>query len=91
MKEENIDVVFDEKVNEKDFNESDTEIKTYESIQVKYPQEYEDRGMIILEDLNEKETNDCRIQAMFKRSRLNSLSIFIISQDWYELPKNYLS
>ena len=28
-----------------------------------------------------------KIQAMFKRSRHNNLSIFIISQDYYELPK----
>ena len=26
-----------------------------------------------------------RVQAMFKRSRHNNLSIFIISQDYYEL------
>ena len=32
--------------------------------------------------------NDPRVQAMFKRSRHNNLSIFIISQDYYELPKN---
>ena len=31
--------------------------------------------------------NDPRVQAMFKRSRHNKLSIFIISQDYYELPK----
>ena len=31
--------------------------------------------------------NDPRVKAMFKRSRQNSLSIFIISQDYYELPK----
>ena len=31
--------------------------------------------------------NDSRVQAMFKRSRHNNLSIFIISQDYYELPK----
>ena len=31
--------------------------------------------------------NDPRIQAMFKRSRHNNLCIFIISQDYYELPK----
>ena len=32
--------------------------------------------------------NDPRAQAMFKRSRQKNLSIFIISQDYYELPKN---
>ena len=31
--------------------------------------------------------NDPRVQAMFKRSRHNNLSIFIISQNYYELPK----
>ena len=31
--------------------------------------------------------NDPRVPAMFKRSRHNNLSIFIISQDYYELPK----
>ena len=30
---------------------------------------------------------DPRVQAMFKRSRHNNLSIIIISQDYYELPK----
>ena len=42
---------------------------------------------MILDDLNEREMNDPRVKAMFKRSRHNSLSIFIISQDYYELPK----
>ena len=40
-----------------------------------------------MDDLNEKETNDPRVQAKFKRSRHNNLSTFIISQDYYELPK----
>ena len=31
--------------------------------------------------------NDPRVQAMFKISRHNYLSIFIISQNYYELPK----
>ena len=31
--------------------------------------------------------DDPRVQAMFKRSRQNNLSIFIISQDYYELSK----
>ena len=31
--------------------------------------------------------NDPRVQARFKRSRHNNLSFFIISQDYYELPK----
>ena len=31
--------------------------------------------------------DDPRVQAMFKRSRHNNLSIFVISQDYYELSK----
>ena len=31
--------------------------------------------------------DDLRVQAMFKRSRQNNLSMFIISQGYYELPK----
>ena len=75
-------------VNNKDFKKSDTEIETCESIdELKEPQEYEDSGVIILGDLNEKEMNDPRVQAMFKGSRHNNFSVFIISQDYYELPK----
>ena len=54
---------------------------------MKFPQEYEDGGIIILDDLNEKEMNDPRVQTMFKRGRHNNLSIFMISQDYFELPK----
>ena len=54
---------------------------------MKFLQEYHDGGIIILDDLNEKKMNDPRVQAMFKRSRRNNLSIFIISKDFYELPK----
>ena len=88
LNEEDIDVVIEEIVNSKDFEKSDTEIETYESIEeLKYPREYDDWGVIILDDLNENEMNDPRVQAMFKRSRHNNLSIFIISQDYYDLPK----
>ena len=88
MNEEYIDIVIDEIVNTKDFDKSDTEIETYASIEeLKFPQEYDDGGFIMLDHLNEKEMNDPRIQAMFKRSRHNNLSIFIISQHYYELPK----
>ena len=81
-------MVIEEIVNNKNFEKRDTEIETFESIeQFKFTQKYEDGGIIILDDLNEKEMIDPRVQAMFKRSRHNNLSIFIISQDYYELPK----
>ena len=42
-------------VKDKDFEKSDTERETYESIEeLKYPQEYEDGGINIRDDLNEK-------------------------------------
>ena len=86
--EADIDIVIDELVNNKDFEKSDTEIETYESREdLKFPQEYENSSIIILDDLNQEEMDDPRIQAMFKRSRHNNLSIFIVSQDYYELSK----
>ena len=88
LNEEDIDVVIEEIVINEDFEKSDTEIGTHESIEeLKLPQEYDDGGIIILDDLNEKEMNDPRVQAMFKRSRHNTLSIFIISQEYSEQPK----
>ena len=65
---------------------------TYDSIQeIKFPQEYEEGDIIIPDDLKEKEMKVSRIQAMFERSRHNNLSIFIISQDDYELPKRTIT
>ena len=87
LNEEDMDLIIEEVINNKDFEKSDTEIETYEQIELKFPQECDDGGIIILDDLNEKELNDPRVQAKFKRSRHNNLSIFIISQDYYELPK----
>ena len=91
LNEEDMDVVIDEIVHNEDFDKSDTEIETYESIEeYKFTQEYEDGGIIMLDDLNEREMNDPRVQAMFKQSKHNNLSIFIIFQDYYELPKRII-
>ena len=80
LNEKDIDRVIDEVVDNKDFEKSDTEEETYESIEeLKLPQEYDDGGIIILDDLIEKQMNDPRVQAMFKRTRHNYLSIFIIN------------
>ena len=74
-------------VNYKDFEKSDIETKTFESIEeLKFPQDYENNSIIILDDLIKK-MDEPRVQAMFKRSRHNKLSIFIISQDNYKLNK----
>ena len=62
--EEDIDVVIEELVNNKNFEKSDTEIETYEPIEeLKFAQEYDEGGIIIPDDLNEKEMNDPRVQA----------------------------
>ena len=83
LNEEDIDVFTEELDNNKDFEISDTEIETYESIEdLKNPQEYENNSIIILDDLNQKEMDDPRVQAMFERSRNNNSTIFIISQDY---------
>ena len=88
LNEEDLDIVIDEIVNNKDFQKSDTEIETFDNIEaLKYPQDYVDNSIIILDDLNQKEMDDPRVQAMFKRGRHNNISIFIISQDYYELNK----
>ena len=92
LNKEDIDVIIEEIVKNKDFEKSDTEIETNESTEdLKLPQEYHNhRGVLILDDFNEKKMNDPRVQATFKISRHNNLSIFLISRDYYELP-NYQS
>ena len=53
--EEDIDIKFEEIVNNKDFEKSNTEIETYENIEdLKFPQEYENNSTIILNDLNKQ-------------------------------------
>ena len=60
--EEDIDVEIGEIVNNKDFEKSDTEIETYVSIgELEFPQEYDDGGIIILDDLIEEKMNDPRV------------------------------
>ena len=60
--EEDIDLVKEKIFNNRDFEKSNTEIETYESMEeLKFHQESEDGGIIILYDLKEKEINDPRI------------------------------
>ena len=55
LNEEDIDTVIEEILDNKDFETIDTEIETYESIEeLKFPQEYENNSIIILDDLNKK-------------------------------------
>ena len=88
LNEEDDDIVFVEILHVEDFEKFDSEIETYEEIEeLKYPQENDDGGIIILYDINEKEMNDPRVQARFTRLGQNNISIIINSQDYYELPK----
>ena len=88
LNENDIDIVIEKICNNEDFQKSDIEIETFDKIEeLKFPQENENNSIIILDDLNQKEMDDPRVQAMFKRSRHNILSIFIISQDYFELGK----
>ena len=88
LNEEDLDILIEEIINNKDFQKSDIEMETFDNIEnLKYPQEYQDNSIIILDDLNQKEMDDPRVPAMFKRSRHNNLSTFIMSQDYYELSK----
>ena len=88
LNEEDFDIVIEKIINNKDFEKSNIEIETFNNIEeLKFPQENENNSIIILDDLNQKELDDPRVQAMFKRSRHNNLSTFIISQDYYELSK----
>ena len=83
LNEEDIDIVIEEIVNNKEFEKSDTEIETFDSIEeIRFLQEYENNSSFILDDLNEKEINNDKTQAMFTRGRHNNLSIFKISQDY---------
>ena len=62
LNEEAYDRVIDEVVNNKSFRKSDIEIETFgkpENLII--PQEYNDGGFIILDDLNEKQMNDPRV------------------------------
>ena len=55
LNEVDIDIVIEEIVNTKDFEKSDTEIETYEIIkELRYPPEYENNSIMVLDDLNEK-------------------------------------
>ena len=59
MNEKDTDLVIDEIVKNKDFQKSDTEIETFDNFEeLKFPQEYENNSIIILDDLNQKETDD---------------------------------
>ena len=74
---------------DENFEPSEIEIAVHENIdELKEPREYQGEStVIILDDLNDREMNDDRVKALFKRGRHNNIAVFIISQDYYELPK----
>ena len=55
LNDEDIDIVIEEVINNKDFEKSDCEIETFDNIEdLKFPQDYENNSIIILDDLNQK-------------------------------------
>ena len=93
LNEDDLDPKTDEMVNHKDFDESETEIETHKSKErTNYPLEYDTDFpiVIILDDLNENQLNDPRVQAMFRLSGHSNISIFLITQRYYELPNRTL-
>ena len=82
--------ILEELVNDEIFEKSETERETYKSIEGKqYPQEYDFQSAEwnFLDDSTGNEKDDQRVLAIFKHSIRNKTSIFLISQDFYELPK----
>ena len=66
MSEKDFDIVIEDIVKNKDFEKSDTEMETYESIKdLKFPMEYENDSIFILDELTQKEMDNPRVQAMF--------------------------
>ena len=88
---EDLDDVIEEIVNDEDFVSSEIEIEFYDNIdEIKNAQEYDSdkHNVIILDDLNKDQLNDKRVQMLFSRGRHNNLSLFVISQGFYSLPKD---
>ena len=80
LNEVDIDIVIEEIVSNKDFGKSDIEIETCELIEeLNFPREFENNGIIFLDDLNQKEMNYPRVQSMFKRSRHKQYVAMVIS------------
>ena len=80
--EEDLDTSIQEKVNHKDSLKSET--GTYESVEelkILLEKDSDQQIVIFLTDLNEKERNDPRVRAMFKRSSPSNISLFITSHD----------
>ena len=55
LNEKDIDIVIEEIFNNKEFEKSNIEIETFDNLEeLKFPQEYENISIIILDDLNQK-------------------------------------
>ena len=77
-------LIIREIVNLKDFEESEVDIELYVPMdKLKHPKVYDydsDFPIVInSDDLTERQTNDLRVQSMFKPPRHNNASIFLIS------------
>ena len=85
---DDLEAVIEEIIHDEDFESSEIEIETFDSIkELKDPEEFEPSSFIILDDLGEKDIKTSNVQAMFERTRPANISVFVITQDYYELPK----
>ena len=73
LNEEDLDIVIDWLYNIKDFQKSDSEIETYESIEeVKYPWEYDDGDIFLLDDFNERK------RTILEYMQVSNIAVIII-------------
>ena len=72
LNERGLDLLIEEIFNPENFAKSETEIETYESKEeLRYPREYDSKfpNAGDIDILNEKQINDLRVYAFFKRPR----------------------
>ena len=89
LNEKDLELLIEEIVSKQNIEKLETEVETYESIEeLNYQQDYgSDFPIVIVRDVLNQKNADPRVQALSKRPRHNKMSIFIISQDYYDLRK----
>ena len=82
---EDLDLIIEDILNDPDFESSEIEIQTYDSIEeLKFPNEY-DGGIIILDDLNQKEMEDLE----YKQCLKDPDTIICLSLSYPKIILNY--
>ena len=85
------DLLIEEIVNDKIFEKLEREIETFETKdETKYPQNYKSDCLIFINIVELNELDKKILQALFRRSRHNYMSILTFSQEYCKLPKKLL-